>query len=124
MKQSIPMIPWNKQQEMGLQSEAFILLLHKLGIHLPADVGKCFPRIPHFWSADHIYQLAQKLGPIRKEKLKIDLTIFDTGGKNNMLTKSKNSLSYPNKVEYSKKHGLVKKNLKYNKSDMKTKIKI
>ena len=75
------MIPWNKQQEMGLQSEAFILLLHKLGIHLPADVGKCFPRIPHFWSADHIYQLAQKLGPIRKDKLKIDLTIFDSGGK-------------------------------------------
>ena len=49
LKQSIPMIPWNKQQEMGLQSEAFILLLHKLGFHLPADVGKCFPRIPHFW---------------------------------------------------------------------------
>lgn len=75
------MIPWNKQQEMGLQSEAFILLLHKLGFHLPADVGKCFPRIPHFWSADHIYQLAQKIGPIRKDKMKIDLSIFDIGSK-------------------------------------------
>ena len=31
-------------------------------------------------SADHIYQLAQKLGPIRRENLKIDLSIFDPAG--------------------------------------------
>ena len=45
------------------------MLLHKLGFHLAADVGKCFPRIPHFWSADHILQLVQKLGPIRESEL-------------------------------------------------------
>ena len=67
------MVPWNKQQEAGLQTEAFILLLHKMGFHLAADVGKCFPRIPHFWSVDHIYQLALKLGPIKQETLKMDL---------------------------------------------------
>ncbi len=44
MNQSIPLVPWNKQQEAGLQTETFILLLHKLGFHLAADVGKCFPR--------------------------------------------------------------------------------
>merc|ERR1712079_737261 len=68
-KQSIPLVPWNRIQYLGLQTEAFILLLHKLGFHLPADVGKVFPRIPHFWSADHIYSIALKIGPIDKEKI-------------------------------------------------------
>merc|ERR1711862_754891 len=57
-------------QYLGLQTEAFILLLHKLGFHLPADVGKVFPRIPHFWSADHIFTVALKIGPIDRESLK------------------------------------------------------
>ena len=72
--QSIPVVPWNKQQESGLQTETFILLLHKLGFHLAADVGKCFPRIPHFWSADHILQLAQKLAPLRPEDINFDIS--------------------------------------------------
>merc|ERR1712117_306524 len=45
-------------------------MLHKLGFHLPADVGKVFPRIPHFWSADHIFTVALKIGPIDRESLK------------------------------------------------------
>ena len=32
-----------------------------------------FPRIPHFWSADHIYSVAVKLGPVDTEKLKFSL---------------------------------------------------
>jgi len=69
-KQSIPLVPWNRIQYQGLQTEAFILMLHKLGFHLPADVGKVFPRIPHFWSADHIFTVASKIGPIDRENLK------------------------------------------------------
>jgi len=69
-KQSIPLVPWNQLQYQGLQTEAFILMLHKLGFHLPADVGKVFPRIPHFWSADHIFTVALKIGPIDRESLK------------------------------------------------------
>lgn len=69
-KQSIPLVPWNRNHYLGLQTEAFILLLHKLGFHLPADVGKVFPRIPHFWSADHIFTVAMKIGPIDTDKLK------------------------------------------------------
>ena len=42
--QSILLVPWNRFQYQGLQTEAFILLLHKLGFQLPADVGKVFPR--------------------------------------------------------------------------------
>lgn len=74
LNQSIPVVPWNKQQESGLQTETFILLLHKLGFHLAADVGKCFPRIPHFWSADHILQLGQKLAPLKPDEIKFDIT--------------------------------------------------
>merc|ERR550532_3506060 len=69
-KQSIPLVPWNQIQYQGLQTEAFILMLHKLGFHLPADLGKVFPRIPHFWSADHIFTVALKIGPIDRENLK------------------------------------------------------
>ena len=62
------MVSWSKSQESGLQTETFMLLLHKFGFHLATDVGKCFPRIPHFWSADHLYQLALKVSVILKNK--------------------------------------------------------
>merc|ERR1719491_1883711 len=77
INQSIPMVAWNKNQESGLQTETFMLLLHKLGFHLANDVGKCFPRIPHFWSADHLFQLASKLGPVQKQDLNVDPTLMD-----------------------------------------------
>ena len=81
VNQSIPVVPWNKQQESGLQTETFILLLHKLGFHLAADVGKCFPRIPHFWSADHILQLALKLGAVRRDSVSSDISaLMDSTG--------------------------------------------
>ena len=66
------MVAWTKQQVSGLQSEIFVMLLHKLGFHLPADMNKLFPRIPHYWSAEHIHQLVQKLGPVEQDT-KLDL---------------------------------------------------
>ena len=72
------MVAWSKGQESGLQTETFMLLLHQLGFHLATDVGKCFPRIPHFWSADHLYNLALKVAPVRKEELRImDMSLLD-----------------------------------------------
>merc|ERR1712088_792473 len=79
-KQSIPLVPWNRTQYLGLQTEAFILLLHKLGFHLPADLGKVYPRIPHFWSADHIYTVAAKIGTIDKDTLKFSLEDLEMVG--------------------------------------------
>ena len=67
------MVAWTKQHESGLQTETFLMLLHKLGFHLASDVGKLFPRIPHYWSTDHIYQLVQKLGQPLKQDMKVDL---------------------------------------------------
>lgn len=56
-------------------SPPYLLLLHKLGFHLPGDVGKLFPRIPHFWSSDVLLAVAIKLGPIpAKENLNFDLS--------------------------------------------------
>ena len=72
INQSIPIVAWTQGQESGLQTETFMMLLHKLGFHLAADVGKLFPRIPYYWTADHIYHMVQKLGPV-KQDLKMDL---------------------------------------------------
>ena len=87
INQSIPMVAWNKNQESGLQTETFMLLLHKLGFHLANDVGKCFPRIPHFWSADHLFQLALKMGPVQKEDLNVDSSLLEISLSSNEETK-------------------------------------
>ncbi|XP_055590048.1 protein timeless isoform X4 [Uranotaenia lowii] len=72
-KKSIPVIPWNQEQFSILSYQPFILLLHKLGFHLPADAKKMFVRIPEFWTADILYNIAQKLGPLEKSIIKFDL---------------------------------------------------
>lgn len=65
-KQSIPVVPWTGEQCAVLLYQPFMLLLHKLGFHLPVDAGKLFIRIPEFWTADILYSIAEKLGPIDK----------------------------------------------------------
>jgi hypothetical protein len=54
-------------------SPPYILLLHKLGFHLPGDVGQIFPRIPQFWTADVLFSVATKLGALPPvDKMKFD----------------------------------------------------
>lgn len=65
-KQSVPVVPYNAEQTTILAYEPFILLLHQLGFHLPVDAGKLFVRVPEFWTADILYSVANKLGPIDK----------------------------------------------------------
>uniref|UniRef100_A0A182JH25 Timeless n=1 Tax=Anopheles atroparvus TaxID=41427 RepID=A0A182JH25_ANOAO len=72
-KQSIPVVPWNQEQFAILSYQPFILLLHKLGFHMPTDAKKMFVRIPEFWTADILYNIALKLGPLDKSILKFDL---------------------------------------------------
>lgn len=64
LKESIPLIPWNNEQASILQYQPFVLLLHKLGMHLPSDTGKIYARFPHFWTSEILFSMAQKLGPI------------------------------------------------------------
>lgn len=63
MKQSIPLVTWSCDQHNIMQYQPFVLLLHKLGFHIASDVTKVYPRIPHFWTTDMLYSVAQKLGP-------------------------------------------------------------
>lgn len=75
-KKSIPIVPWNLEQFNVLSYQPFVLLLHKLGFHLPADARKMFVRIPAFWTADILYNIALKLGPLEKCRLNLS---FESG---------------------------------------------
>ncbi|KAJ8972331.1 hypothetical protein NQ317_007522, partial [Molorchus minor] len=69
----IPIVPWTTEQANIFKHKAFVLLLHKLGFYLPADTGKIFVRMPNFWTADHIFSIAQQLGAINQASLKFDV---------------------------------------------------
>lgn len=59
-----------------LSYEPFILLLHQLGFHLPADAGKLFVRVPEFWTADILFNVAKKLGPIDLSRFIVNFNVF------------------------------------------------
>ncbi|KAI5641514.1 timeless protein domain-containing protein [Phthorimaea operculella] len=67
---SVPLVPWNCGQAAICKDLRFLQLLHKLGFHMPVDTGKVFIRIPHFWSADVLYEIAGKVAPVDTTKLK------------------------------------------------------
>lgn len=71
--QSIPLVTWNCKQASICKDLKFLQLLHKLGFHMPVDTGKLFIRIPHFWTADFLYDIAGKILPIDKTKLKFSI---------------------------------------------------
>lgn len=69
-QKSIPVVQWNNEQSTTMLYQPFVLLLHKLGIQLPADAGSIFARIPDYWTPETMYGLAKKLGPLDKRELK------------------------------------------------------
>ncbi|XP_068151908.1 protein timeless [Drosophila tropicalis] len=71
-QKSIPVVQWNNEQSTTMLYQPFVLLLHKLGIQLPADAGSIFARIPDYWTPETMYGLAKKLGPMDKLQLKFD----------------------------------------------------
>ena len=64
--QAIPLVPWNREQNLALQSETFILLLARVGLHLPTEPGRIYPRIPQAWSPAQIYTAAADIGHIQQ----------------------------------------------------------
>ncbi|XP_045535378.1 protein timeless isoform X2 [Papilio machaon] len=74
LKQSVPLVPWNCEQASICKDLKFLQLLHKLGFHMPVDSGKVFIRIPHFWTPDFIFDVASKISPIEKSKLKFSVS--------------------------------------------------
>ncbi|EDW12626.2 protein timeless isoform X1 [Drosophila mojavensis] len=71
-QKSIPVVQWNNEQSTTMLYQPFVLLLHKLGIQLPADAGSIFARIPDYWTPETMFGLAKKLGPLDKLTLKFD----------------------------------------------------
>ncbi|EDV99140.1 GH13197 [Drosophila grimshawi] len=74
---SVPVVQWNNEQSTTMLYQPFVLLLHKLGIQLPADAGSIFARIPDFWTPETLYGLAKKLGSLDKLTLKFDPSELD-----------------------------------------------
>ncbi|XP_050321701.1 protein timeless isoform X1 [Bactrocera neohumeralis] len=74
---SIPVVQWNSDQATTMLYQPFVLLLHKLGFQLPADAGSIFARIPDFWTAEMMFSLARKLGPLDKLLIKFDMSQFE-----------------------------------------------
>nr|UHH90586.1 timeless-d isoform E [Pyrrhocoris apterus] len=77
LKEAVPIIAWSCEQVGMLQSQVFLLLLHKLGFQLPADAGKAFPRIPSTWSSRTLFSKAVKLGPINQDWTKFKMFTLD-----------------------------------------------
>ncbi|KAI4464273.1 timeout/timeless-2 [Holotrichia oblita] len=73
----IPLVLWTREHQDILKHQPFILLLHKLGFYLPADTGKIFVRIPNFWTADYLLNIALQLGPVDFAKLKFDMNLLE-----------------------------------------------
>ncbi|XP_063701363.1 protein timeless isoform X2 [Culicoides brevitarsis] len=82
--QSIPLVPWNSEQHLSLVYQPFVLLLHKLGFHLPDDTNKIWACIPNFWTADILFQVADKLGPIDESAIKFNMGRFSQMSKANL----------------------------------------
>ncbi|XP_073987080.1 timeless isoform X2 [Rhodnius prolixus] len=73
LQESTPIVAWSFEQCNIMHSQAFLLLLHKLGLLLPVDAGKVFARIPHSWAPDILFNIACKLGPIQQEWMKFSV---------------------------------------------------
>merc|ERR1719266_108867 len=50
---------------------------HQIALLKLPLVTVLFLLFPHFWSADHLYQLALKLGPVQKEDLNVDSSLLE-----------------------------------------------
>ncbi|GJQ86607.1 putative timeless [Trypoxylus dichotomus] len=73
----IPLVPWTAEYQNILKHQPFILLLHKLGFYLPVDTGKAFVRMPNFWTAEHLLNIAMQLGPVDFANLKFDINLLE-----------------------------------------------
>jgi len=73
MNVACPIVPWTDTEALGLKSEQFIYLLHRIGL-LPANNGGLFPRIPCEWDCNALYTVACFFGPVDETLVDFDLT--------------------------------------------------
>lgn len=59
-------MPFTEEQRLILKDDMFLQLLRKIGFHLGPGQCAMYPRIPLFWTADVLFTIAARLGPMRK----------------------------------------------------------
>ena len=72
----MPLVLYNEQQEHAIHNKHFVRLMMNLGLHMPEDVGMVFPRIPHWWSIQHLVENAQQLGDISLGEFLVNTVVF------------------------------------------------
>lgn len=77
MNVACPMVPWSEVEALGLRSELFLYLLHRLGLLPVAPHGGLYPRIPREWSADALYSVALFFGPVDQGRVDFDLSLVN-----------------------------------------------
>ncbi|CAL1282241.1 unnamed protein product [Larinioides sclopetarius] len=70
MNLSVPLTPYTEDQLAIFRDKTFLQLLQNLGLHLGSGLCQMYPRIPIFWTSDMLFNIAARLGPVKKEKLK------------------------------------------------------
>lgn len=68
------MVPWTEMEAMGLRSELFLFLLHRMGLLPRTPPAALYPRIPREWSADALYSVALFFGPVEQKQVDFDLS--------------------------------------------------
>ncbi len=71
----VPLVPYTEDQRLILKDKIFLQLLKKIGFHLASDESPMFPRIPLFWTADVLFAIAARLGPMRKGVLLVRIIL-------------------------------------------------
>jgi hypothetical protein len=54
--ESVPLVPFNEDQEMALNSSTYLSFLQELDISLPQSVGQLYPRVPISLDYESIYE--------------------------------------------------------------------
>ena len=64
LAQSTPIVPYNEKQEMALSDSTFIRLLQLLGLDLPEEVHRLYPRVPSIILPEILYNLSVRLAHV------------------------------------------------------------
>lgn len=64
LSQSTPIVPYNEKQEMALSDGTFIRMLQLLGLDLPEEVHRLYPRVPSIIRPETLYNLSVRLAHV------------------------------------------------------------
>lgn len=75
-KSACPIVALNAEEFSALRSELFRFVMAQLNLYPSVPHTLLYPRIPHHWSADTLYTVAQLLGPpVRQCRVDFNLSL-------------------------------------------------